>query len=413
MQREPAAAAPGYPGLRPLGPAPRFEGNPVSLLNSRIVRVLVMAGLAALGLAGCSFGPAPGETATTTAAAPLAVRGVDASFLPEVLAGGAEFRDRGALEDPLHLYMRNGVNTVRLRLWFTPPDGRNALLPMLELARAAARYDLALLLDIHYSDTWADPSHQTTPLPGRDMTGPTLQNAVREYTRDTIRAFNDQGTPPAYVQLGNEIGHGFLWDDGRVEPGRDANWIGLAELLKAAAAGVREAAPPGAAAPPGPRIILHIENGADNAFCREFFDRVQLFGVPYDIIGLSYYPWWHGRLEDLQWNLNDLATRYDRPVLLCETAYPWTLQWADNTHNVVGREDQLLPAFPANPDGQADFIRRVRQIVSEVPGGRGFGLVYWGADDVSVPPEGSAWENMTLFGPEGGVLPALRVLGRR
>ena len=129
-------------------------------------------------------------------------------------------------------------------------------------------------------------------------------------------------------------------------------------------------------------------------------------GVAFDVIGLSYYPWWHGTLEEVETNLDSLARRYGKNIIIAETAYPWTLGWHDGTHNIVGLAEQTLPGYPATVAGQEAFLADLADIVYRVPGSRGRGIFYWAPDYIAVPGMGSPWENLTLFDFEGGVLPS-------
>ena len=336
-------------------------------------------------------------------------RGGDVSFLPRVEAGGGTFRDGSREADLLELLRDKGLDTIRLRLWYAPQDGHSGLPEVLALARRAQQAQLRILLDLHYSDTWADPGHQQKPAAWQGLTFSDLCDSVQTYTADVLRAFSAQGTPPAMVQLGNEITGGLLWDDGRVGGAHDTplQWDRLAGLLSAATRAVTEVMP----APVRPEIMIHLDRGGDNAGCRWFLDHVLERGVEFDAIGLSYYPWWHGDLAALGGNLDDLARRYGKDVLVVETAYPWTLGWHDHVHNLVGQAGQLLPGCPATPRGQALFLGELLAVVEAVPEGRGRGVIWWSPGWLSCEGAGSSWENLTLFDFTGNALPALKVLG--
>ena len=333
------------------------------------------------------------------------IHGTDVSCLPQVEAGGGVFRDDGDPTDCLTILKAHGVNTARLRLWHAPGDGHSGLPEVLALAARAQAAGLDLLLDLHYSDTWADPGHQAKPAAWASLPLPALRDSVRAYTREVMIAFRSQGLSPAIVQLGNEITVGLLWDDGRVGGSFDtpAQWENLAGLLQAAASGVAEAFPTG----PRPEVMIHIDRGGDNAGARWFLDHLMSRGVAFDLIGLSYYPWWHGSLADLEANLADLAPRYSKDIIVVETAYPWTLGWFDDMHNPVGLPEQLLPGYPATPRGQADFLNAVLALVRAAPGGHGRGVFWWEPEWIAAPGLGSSWENLTLFDEQGQVLPAL------
>lgn len=338
------------------------------------------------------------------------MNGVDASFLPQVEAGGGVFRDDdGSDDDALAILRARGVTTIRVRVWHTPTDGASSLDAGLALAGRAIAAGFDILLDLHYADTWADPGHQPTPAAWAGLAPPALADSVRLYTRDVVRAFAARGATPRCVQLGNEITAGMLWDTGRVGGAfdTDAQWDHLAGLLQAGIAGLDEAV----AGRMRPQVMIHLDRGGDNAGARWFLDRLASRNVPFDVIGLSYYPWWHGSPADLAANLDDLAARYGKDVVVVETAYPWTLGWRDGTHNIIGLPSQLLPGYPASPEGQRAFLAGMLDIVRAVPDGRGVGVFWWGAEWIATPGFGSSWENLALFDGEGRALPALSAFG--
>ncbi len=232
-----------------------------------------------------------------------------------------------------------------------------------------------------------------------------LQNSVSVHTHRVLEAFDTQGTRPAIVQIGNEITAGFLWNDGRIGGMFDTpdQWSRLAALMERAVQGVR------AAVGDSTRIMIHLDRGGDKDGARWLFDNLAQYQVEFDIIGLSYYPWWHGTLEDLSETLGAVSATYGKPILLVGTAYPWTLQWLDDTHNLVGLPEQLLPGYKATPEGQRDYVRDVMQIVADTPGG--LGVCYWEPAFVSAPAMGSSRENVTLFDSTGEVLPGAAALG--
>ena len=332
--------------------------------------------------------------------------GADLSFVPQLESLGATYRVDGSPADPLGIFLDHGFGLVRLRLWHTPAEPWQGLDATVAHAKAARAAGLEIMLDIHYSDTWADPGHQKKPAAWDGSGFQALVDSVYAYTNAVIRRFRDEGALPRHVQIGNEVSGGFLWDDGRVGGAWDTpeQWARLAELLDAGIAGVRDSLPPALR----PAIVIHVDNGGNNTLCRWFLDHLSAEGVDYDVIGLSFYPWWHGTLDDLRGNLHDLAGRYGKKLMLVETAYPWTLAGADATGNFVTSPDQLLPGLPASPDGQLAFLRALLATVEETPGGLGAGLVYWEPGFLSVPGgPGDPCENLTLFDFGGNALPAL------
>ncbi|MBC8423661.1 glycosyl hydrolase 53 family protein, partial [bacterium] len=249
-----------------------------------------------------------------TAAGQVTWRGADISFLPKIEDHGGVYTDGGAPGDLFAILADHGVNLIRLRLWHTPAEGYCDLDDTLAMALRAHALGQDVLLDFHYSDTWADPAHQTKPAAWAALPFAALVDSVRVRTRDVLLALRAQGTPPALVQLGNEITPGMLWDDGRVGGSYDTpeQWAQLAQLLTAARDGVDEAFAPD----PGPRIMIHSDRGGDNGGCRWFFGNLLAQGFDFDVIGLSYYPWWHGTLADLEYNLDDLAVRYGKDIMV-------------------------------------------------------------------------------------------------
>ncbi|MFZ2987187.1 glycosyl hydrolase 53 family protein, partial [Ideonella sp.] len=260
------------------------------------------------------------------AAAPVPIRGVDVSSLDQIEKAGAVFRSaKGAPADPLRLMKDAGVNWVRLRLWVHPVNredvvvkgrllsrkgepaggGNNDLQTTLRLAQRAHTLGLKILLDFHYSDFWADPEHQTKPAAWAELSGRELEQAVYKHTRSALQALREAGAYPNMVQIGNEIDHGMLWPDGQIDqppsrrgeslPATVGGFDGLAALLKAGAKAVRDT-DPRQGADGDTRIALHLASGSG---LRRFFDAMRDRGVPFDVIGLSYYPQYNTSKQEL------------------------------------------------------------------------------------------------------------------
>lgn len=349
----------------------------------------------------------------TPGRAALSVLGADVSSLAKSEALGGHYVDAAAAyqcrESALSILARHGLNYIRLRAWVNPADGFHDTRELLMMARRAKAEGLKFLVDIHYSDTWADPGHQEKPRAWSSYTTAQLRQAVYDYTFDLSRRLKAQGTPADMIQLGNELNSGMLWPDGHTwDP---PNWDNLAGFLKAGASAVK-------AASPATKVMLHLANGGDNGLYRWWFDNITSRGVPFDVIGASYYGYWHGTFADLQFNLNDISARYNKDVIVAETGYPFTLGYDDAWPNLIGTEDQLVSGYPATPEGQARNVRDVLGIVRAVPNGRGLGAFYWEATWIAVPgngwdpadpTSGNAWENQALFDFNGRSLPALDV----
>jgi len=249
--------------------------------------------------------------------------GADISFLPQIennagrfFRGGGRFYEDGREVDAVELLQEHGFNAIRLRIFvhpenehgYSPGQGFCGLDSTLSMARRVQAAGMGLLLDFHYSDYWADPQQQNKPRSWADLDHPTLQDSMRSYTSAVLRELEAQGTLPQMVQIGNEINHGLLWPDGHI-----GNPEQLADLLRAGVEGVREVAPE-------MPIMMHIALGGQNQEARFWLDNMIARGVAFDVIGLSYYPRWHGTLEDLDGNVHDLAERYHKPVIVVEYA---------------------------------------------------------------------------------------------
>lgn len=312
--------------------------------------------------------------------------GADVSFLPQAESQGVVFTDGGQGKPGLQILRDHGCNWIRLRLFHSPDRLPNDLPYTLSAAKQAKALGFKVLLDFHYSDTWADPGKQFTPAAWTDLDHDGLVAAVEAYTRDTLVAFHNAGVMPEMVQIGNEVIHGMLWPDGKL-PDR---WPEFADLLNAGIRGVAAAGDDATR----PRIMIHIDRGGDVEQTQHFFDRCHQHGVAFDVIGQSYYPWWHGSLDDLRANLAFMAREYDKDIVLVEAAYNW---------RPAEYRDKPGP-FPETPAGQREFLAAVHEAVRQTPHGRGKGLFWW---EPAVPPGPIA--SRGLFDDQGAALPALRV----
>lgn len=379
------------------------------------------------------------------------IKGADLSTLLEVEECGGKFYDDGREADALTILKDHGIGLVRLRLWNDPysPEGEaygagTCDLPrVMRLAERAADLGLPWMLDFHYSDFWADPGKQFLPKAWQGLDEDALVQEVYYYTRDVLLTFKSRGLFPSYVAVGNEITAGLLWPVGkRDDPGT------MIRLLNAGIRAVRDTLP-------AAKVLLHLDNGGNNALYRDWFDAYfAQGGADFDIIGLSYYPFWHGTPEDLQNNLTDLAARYHKPMMIAETAMaftygPYQLEECltdepQETEEGAKTEAQLregplrkplaasaelgrsLP-WPGTPRGQADFLRDLADVIHSVPDGLCLGLIWWEAAWIPVPgsgwateaaleyihaegPGGNEWANMALFDYSGNALPALKAL---
>ncbi len=331
----------------------------------------------------------------------LSFRGVDISYLPEIEDNGGIYYSNGQAQNLLHILKNNGINSIRLRIWNDPLDQYCGKNQTLSFAKRISNLDLKLLLDFHYSDTWADPGHQLKPEAWSNLSFNDLKIAIYDYTFEIISDLGTQGSLPSIVQIGNEITGGMLWDEGKVGGAYNTvpQWTQFTDLLKSAIQAVHDAAEDESI-----QIMIHSDRGGDNAGCRWFYDNLLLYNVSFDIIGLSYYPWWHGTLQDLKENLVNLSTRYDHNLCVVETAYPWTLDWYDNTTNRIGLQSQLHEGYPATVQGQLMFLKDLFKIVKNSTYSKGIGVYYWAPEVISTATRGSSRENLGFFDFSGNLL---------
>ena len=320
--------------------------------------------------------------------------GVDLSMLGYLQQHGVQYKEGGNAKDPLAIFKSHGVNWVRLRL-FLHPDGTggqvNDLPYTLALAKQIKAHRLHFLLDFHYSDDWADPGKQTLPAAWKDLTAETLPAVLQSYTADTLRQFKTNKCEPDMIQVGNEITGGMDWPIGANSS--QAGWDTFTNLLKAGIAGTRDGGYQGP-------IMIHVDQGGKRSVCEWFFDHLQQHQVPFDVIGLSYYPFWHGALTDLSDNLAGLAGRYGKPIIVVETAHYW-------------RGDARATApYPNTPEGQRDFLTDLIKTVHATPNDLGDGVFYWAPEWIQGQRwQGPDWspdcESRALFDTDGNALPAL------
>jgi arabinogalactan endo-1,4-beta-galactosidase len=331
--------------------------------------------------------------------------GVDMSHLKFFEDRGTVYRENGQAGDALEILRDLGINCVRLRLFTSsaaqatanPYNYTNNLAYTLPLAARVKAAGLKLLLDFHYSDSWADPGKQNKPAAWANLNFAQLKGQMRSYNSNTIATLKAADAMPDYVQVGNEITPGMLWSDGRVGGSYEnsTQWSQLAQLMTNAIQGIRDASGTNL-----PGIVVHIDRGGDWAATQWFFDRLSAENVPFDIIGLSYYPFWHGALNDLQTCANNAAARYQKPIIVAETAFPFS-----NSTNIYG--------IPATTNGQVQFVKQLAEVIKGVPGGLGSGVFWWAAEYQQLNGYSLAgFDRRSLFGTTGNVLPAAVALGQ-
>jgi len=314
--------------------------------------------------------------------------GADLSFLKQAEERGTVFKDGGEAMPGLQIFKAHGYNWIRLRLFHTPTRLPNNLEYTISAAKEAKELGFKFLLNYHYSDTWADPGKQYTPKAWEGKSHKELVQAVFEYTKDTIIVFRDAGVLPDMVQPGNEIINGMIWPDGKLPD----NWDNFADLMKAGINGVDA----GRGNAQRPLIMVHIDRGGDKKRTKAFFDKWNSYGVDYDVIGQSYYPWWHGTLLDLRENMIFMANEYRKDIILVEVAYNWR-----------DAEYKGKPApFPETPEGQRQFLDEVNRIVLATPNNRGKGIFWW------EPAVTGGLRRRGMFDDDGNALPVITVFDR-
>ena len=341
------------------------------------------------------------------AASPQLYLGADLSFTNEMDDCGAQFHENGKPADPFFLLKAHGGNLVRVRIWndaqWTKYSNYDDVLKTIRRAHAAG---LQVLLDFHYSDDWADGEKQIAPAAWAGLSPDAQVKALHDYTTDILGRLAGAGQMPELVQVGNEINFALLGG----KKGEPIDWVRNARLINAGVAAVREV---GKATGTHPKVMLHIAQ-PENII--PWFDAATLAGVlDYDIIGISYYPKWSSLAPTgLAKVIVAARARYGAEVMVAETAYPFTLGWADDTPNVLGA-DSVIPAYPASPDGQLHYLEDLTQLVVDAGGD---GVIYWAPDWVSTQCKtrwgtGSSWENAAWFDlAHHEALPAWKFLGR-
>lgn len=305
-------------------------------------------------------------------------KGADVGWLPQMEATGYKFYDQDGKEtDCLQLLKDRGMNSIRLRVWVNPNDdkasGHCSKEETIIMALRAQKMGMRVMINFHYSDSWADPAKQFKPKAWEKHSFPELLDDVYNHTFDVISSLKKAGVTPEWVQVGNEIPGGMLWPDGSTD-----NWKQLGQLLNKGYDAVK-------AVDQNIKVIVHVDEGNNNAKFRTFFDNATAQKVRYDIIGLSYYPYWIKKdysetIADLEFNLNDMVKRYNKDVMIVE---------------VGGEDDKVQNTY--------ELLKATIEAVKKVPNNRGLGVMYW-------EPQGArSWSHYALsaWQADGKPSPAL------
>ncbi|MDO9152451.1 MAG: glycosyl hydrolase 53 family protein [Paludibacter sp.] len=312
-------------------------------------------------------------SATSHAGKPFA-KGADISWLPQMEASGYKFHnDKGVEQDCFKILKAHGMNTIRLRTWVNPSDnklsGHCSKDETVAMAARAKKHGMRVMINFHYSDTWADPGKQVKPKAWEGMNFEQLQKALYDYTYDVMSALKAAGVEPEWVQVGNEIPTGMIYPEGHTN-----NWVQLAMLLNKGYDAIKTVSPT-------TKVIIHVDQGNNGDRFRNWFDNATKHKVKYDVIGMSFYPYWIDTkpdyteiIDDLEKNMNDMVVRYGKEVMVVE----------------VGGEDFKV-------ENTYNMLKEVILRVKKIPTNKGLGVLYW-------EPQGArSWSHygLSCWGSDG------------
>ena len=360
------------------------------------------------------------------------IKGMDLSTLLEMERCGAKYYDHGQEMDILDIMKKYDVDTIRLRLWNDPKSesgepygaGNNDLAETIAIGKRVTDAGLGVLLNFHYSDFWADPGKQIKPKAWASYGVEELEKAVYDFTKDSLQKVLDAGVNVTMIQVGNELSNGLLWPEGQLP-----NYDNVAKFVSA---GIRACREVKADIP----LMIHLDNGGNNALYRDWFDHYMERGEDFDYIGLSYYPFWHGTLQMLEDNMNDIAVRYGKELIVAEVSMGHTMEDYKNYEKLTDSERKGYATkpelaakveYPMTVQGQADFTKDFLNRVANVADDKGAGFFWWEPAWIPVPgsgwatpaslkymndpgPCGNEWANQALFDYEGNALPTLEVI---
>ena len=307
------------------------------------------------------------------------ILGMDASAVPALEAGGVRYYNRqGQEQDVFQILADAGINYIRVRVCNHPFDGQGRgygggncdIDNAVEIGKRATRYGMKLLVDFHYSDFWADPGKQMAPLSWEAMHIEEKTDALYQFTCHSLAKLKEAGVSVGMVQVGNETNGGIAGE---------TRWENMAKLFSAGAKATRDTLP-------GALVALHFTNPEKPGAYEYYGQQLNKYGVDYDVFASSYYPLWHGSLENLQKVLTAINQTYGKQVMVAETSHPYTGQELDFHPNTVTADTQT--PYPMTPEGQAQWVRAVADTLSRTPGG--IGVFYWEGTWISAG--GSSYE---------------------
>ncbi|WP_276532293.1 glycosyl hydrolase 53 family protein [Enterococcus italicus] len=301
------------------------------------------------------------------------IKGVDMSSLVSLEKSGVKFyNDEGLAQDPIQTLAEKGVNYLRIRLWNNPYNqigqgyggGNNDLATAIELGQRATANGMKVLIDFHYSDFWADPAKQQAPKTWQSFSLNQKKEALYNYTYESIQRLLSAGVDVGMVQIGNETNNGLAGE---------TSWEAMSQLFNKGSQAVRKIS---AEQNTLIKVALHFTNPEKVDWYHSIGQKLKENNVDYDIFASSYYPYWHGTIENLQSVLTDYATTYDKEVMVAETSYAYTFAEGDGHGNTIQENDDSTLYYPVSIQGQATAVREVFQAVQNV-GTKGLGVFYW------------------------------------
>lgn len=339
------------------------------------------------------------------------VMGADLSYVNAIEDAGGTYKDSGRVKDPYAIFKSRGANTVRVRLWHNPQwqaglnEGRiySNLADVEKTIRRAKEAGMAVNLDLHYSDTWADPGNQETPEAWKGLAFDVLRDSVYAYTMSVLTYLKQRSLVPEMIQIGNETNTGMLFPAGQVVAN---NWTNFAALLNSGIKAVRDFS---ASSDIKPKIILHVAKLEDADW---WSTQLMSRGVTdFDILGISHY-YVYSNLSDMnaiESALRTVRTKSNKTVMIVETAYPWTSASADSYTNIFSGNS----GFSTYGVSQTEQARYLEALTLAVFRAGGKGIMYWEPAWITSAMRdrwgtGSSWENNALFDFEGNALPAIQ-----
>jgi arabinogalactan endo-1,4-beta-galactosidase len=343
------------------------------------------------------------------------VMGADLSYVNTIEAKGGQYFLDNQAKDPYTIFKESGANLIRFRLWHTPSlwqknlnDGNisSDFSDVKKSIKRAKELNLAVLLDLHYSDEWADPAKQYKPAAWENLSFDDLKDSVYQYTSKVLLELAKENLTPEYIQIGNECNQGMLFPQGKIV---NNNFKPFAELLKSGIKAVKDFSLSSAIKP---KIILHVAQFQHaDWWVNGLINQENL--RDFDIIGIShYFPYTTlTSMNAVSSEIAKLKTKYQKEVMVVETAYPWTAENADGYSNIFSRNESF-GNYPITKTGQYQYLK---DLTATIIAAGGKGIIYWEPAWISSKMKdkwgtGSSWENNTLFDFEGNALPAMEYM---